>query len=146
MPPLFPIDTAAAVERMVTKGMAKDHARIVVDTINEASSDYVTSDEFRLLTSQVESLESKLNERFDKIGDGFARGDESAERTSGKFVEQDSKFSLIDARFDKIDAELSELRALIERKLAEQTKHLTIFMSGLIGIAVAIVVSVDIFI
>ena len=47
MPPLFPIDTAAAVERMVTKGMAKDHAQIVVDTINEASSDYVTSDEFR---------------------------------------------------------------------------------------------------
>ena len=153
MPPLFSIDTAAAIEKMVTKGMAKDHAQVIVDTINEANSDYVTSDEFRLLTSQVESLESKVDERFDKVDERFDKIDERFEKIDerfhkivGKFVEHDSKLAQIDSRFDKVDGEFKLVRAEIDSKLAEQTKYLMVFMSGLVGIAVAIMASINIFI
>ena len=120
----YTINTAQAIDTLADTGIEPNQAKAIVQVFGETQEALATKNDVQSLVSRVDSLESKMDSKFDVL--------------ESKLQSTDSKINALESKMDsKFDAFETTIMAEIKASLFQTKAILMGFQLGIVALLVA---------
>ena len=146
----YTINTAQAIDTLVDTGIEPNQAKAIVQVFGETQEALATKNDVQSLVSRVDSLESKMDSKFDALESKLQSTDSKFDALESKLQSTDSKINALESRMDskfdafesrmdsKFDAFETTIMAEIKASLFQTKAILMGFQLGIAALLVAV--------
>ena len=133
----YTINTAQAIDTLVDTGIELNQAKAIVKVFGETREALATKNDVQSLVSRVDSLESKMDSKFDALESRLQSTDSKIDALEKK---TDSKFDALESNLQLTNSKFDEFKTTIKAEIkASEFQTRAILMGFQLGVAALLV-------